>query len=191
MKRQKTEKEKPEFGEVLGGFDLLPKIGYRSLESAIGDAPCFMFWGLYLIKKTKSKKSIKPPFSVVDNLDPTGTVFVIKDTRVVKPIVINLGPTPATFSAAECRGGKWYHAGLLDDRLALAASHEEMEKFCKSIQLVLGIYPLELLEIHVDHRVKTDDHVYIAIAQEQERAKQKAKREGKKEKKKKSTKEKD
>jgi len=191
MKRQKTEKEKPEFGEVLGGFDLLPKIAYRSLESAIGDAPCFMFWGLYLIK-IKAEKRIKLPFSVVDNLDPSGTVFVIKDTRVVKPIVINLGPTPATFSAAEFRGGKWYHAGLLDDRLALAASHEEMEKFCKSIQLVLGILPLQLLEIHVDHRVKTDDHVYIAIAQEQERAKQKAKREVKKEKKKKkSTKEKD
>jgi hypothetical protein len=54
---------------------------------------------------------------------------------------------------------------------------------------VLGILPLQLLEIHVDHRVKTDDHVYIAIAQEQERAEKVTRREGKK--KKKPTKEKE
>lgn len=168
MKRQKTDKQKPEFGEVLGGFDLLPKVGYRELEFAVGDVPSFMFWGLYLVK-TKSEKSVKLPFSVVDNLDPTGTVFVIKDTRVVKPIVINLGPTPAVFSVAELQGGKWYNAGLSDDRLALAEAHEQMEKFCKSIQLVLGILPLQLLEIHVDHSVKTGDDVYVAIAKEREK----------------------
>lgn len=151
-----------QFSECLGAFDLLPKLGYRDMETAIGDHPAFMFWGLYLVESSESK--IKMPFCIVDNLDAEAKTFVIKDTRVEKPIVINMGPAPAVFSVAELRHKKWYHAGLYADRTQLTQAHKELREFCSKTSLVLGIRPLQTLAIHTEERVKCDDDVYLAIS---------------------------
>jgi len=166
-KRKEAPKVETVFADVIGNFDLLPKIAYQSLEVAVDDYPKFMYWGLYQVRTTTPKK-ITLPFSVVDNLDPTGEVFIIKDTRVTEPIVINLGPCPALYSVAETLGIPWHHAGLLKDRMAIKKTHGVLEKFCSSIELVVGIFPLQALKIYVDHRVKTSDHVFIALAQARE-----------------------
>lgn len=163
------------FSEFLGHFDLLPKVGYADLEEARGDCPSFMFWGLYLVETSQDK--IEMPYSIVDNLDSEAKTFVIKDTRVVKPIIINLGPTPALFSVAELRGLKWYHAGLAKDRLQLGEVHADLMTFCSKIALVLGIKPLQCLGIQVEHRCKTDDDVYLAISIEIDKRKKKMKKE--------------
>ena len=163
-KRQKVKAWKETFGEVLGGFDLLPKLAYAELETEVGDAPSFMFWGLYLVR-VKNPKKIVAPFCIVDNLDSAATAFVIKDTRVTTPIVINAGPAPAITSVAELQGGKWYHAGLAKDRTTLGNVYDELRKFATSVELVLGVLPFYKLTIHTDDRVKEKDHVYAAIAE--------------------------
>jgi hypothetical protein len=162
-KRKEVPIVEPIFAEVIGNFDLLPKIAYKDMEMAVDD-PKFMYWGLYQVR-TLRPSCIKMPFSIVDNLDPTGEVFVIKDTRVTEAIVINLGPTPAVFSVAETLGIPWHHAGLQKDRNAISDAHEELDAFCTSVELVVGIFPLQSLKIYVDHRVKTSDHVFIALSQ--------------------------
>jgi hypothetical protein len=166
-KRKQVPVVEPIFAEVIGNFDLLPKIAYKDLEVAVDDYPKFMYWGLYQVR-TKSPKKIVAPFCVVDNLDPAGEVFVIKDMRVTEPIVINLGPTPAVISVAETLGIPWHHAGLQADRNAIGDTHEILERFCSSIELVVGIFPLQSLKIYVDHRVQTSDHVFIALSQARE-----------------------
>jgi len=158
----KRQKVVPTFGELVGGLDLLPKIGYTKLESAVGSVPCFMFWGLYLVH-VKDLKTIAPQFCVVDNLDESGTIFILKDVRVTKPLVINAGFTPAVQSVAELKKKKWYHIGLYPDRLAVADAYDELRAFSSKVELILGVFPLQKLKIYTDDRVKEDDHVYMAI----------------------------
>lgn len=183
-KRQKVN-EKPslsfisKFSELLGHFDLLPKIGYKDLESFVGDAPCFMCWGIYLVEAKES--AIKMPFSIVENLDNTGEVFLIKDTRILTPVIVNRGVCPSTWSVAELREGKWYHAGLSEDRIRFWDTHKELMAFCTKTALVVNLLPLQTLAIECEHRADNDDAVYFAISREREKRDKRLKKKKKEE----------
>ena len=108
----------------------------------------------------------KGDFFVVDNLDPELFHFVIKDKTILEPLVINHGSTPCITGVAELTDfhGKWYHVGLSKDRTKIADDFKKLLEFCSEVKLVLGVNPLQTLEIKHDIQVTTNDEVYLAIA---------------------------
>lgn len=154
-----------EFGECIGSLDFLPKLAYTDLETDINE-PSFTWWGLYLVRG-KSWWEIISPFVIVDNLDSSGLVFAVKDTRIKKPIPIDGGSVPCIERVAELQDKKWYHMGLYKDRMAISEHYDQLKQNATLVQLIVNIYPLQLLEICQNDHVKTDD-VCCAIIEERE-----------------------
>ena len=147
---------------IIGCCDLLPKLGFVDAPAAPTDEPVHVFWGLYLIVSAPNR--IPPRFAVVDCFTAAGNVLLVKDTDVVRPIVINRGPCPALHSVAATQPeAYWYHAGLTGDRSRIGETCHDLASFCTAAVMVLGVRPLYGLMLAIDPTVTTEAGVYSAI----------------------------
>lgn len=131
----------------VGRLDLLPKVAYADMEEEMGDDPQFMWWGLFMIE-TNQPLEIQSPFCIIDNVDEFGSVFLIKDTRVIKPIIINKGVCPAIHSLAEMnKNEQWFYVGLSMEREQIVNTFKELTRYCRKVELICNTIPIKLLRI--------------------------------------------
>lgn len=139
--------------KIVGTLDFLPKMGFVSFSSEVGDRPAFMWWHTYLVKSTTNQ--ITPlrdnkTFCVVDNLDAEGQWFIVKDLAPVTGTpnelftLINHGYTPSITSTAEvtpAKSGAYLYIGLPAKRADTVAKIEELLKTCDEVYPVMSMYP--------------------------------------------------
>lgn len=116
----------------------------ENLGASVGENTKYIWWGMFIAESEQPLKLATYPFFIVDNVDEQGKVYLIKDVRFVKPMLVHELNTELQESDAE---NQCFFAGTLEDSEKIRTSIAELKEFSSTVELVCNTVPLKILKI--------------------------------------------
>ncbi len=133
---------------TIGTLDLLPKVGYPSLQQE-SISPICKWWDNYLIKSTYDDVKLLDGFCIIDTIDSEDQQdhwFIIRDLCPINidfPTTINYGRTPCILGVAEStkpKSGNWVHVGMADKRKDMGEKIDILSKISSEVYIVVSLF---------------------------------------------------